>query len=114
MTENWNSLSVEWLCRRAALLSDNGYVQRGLVYQLVAYHMEPLDKRVQRGLAKMFVLAGDGARALEMIKKLEQDEGEAEDLSLSLLRASAHLLLGQTEQTARILAQHLDATGDAG
>lgn len=110
--ENWDNLSVEWLCRRARMLSDNGYVQRGLVYQLVAYHMQPSNESVQRGLAKMFVLAGDGVRALAIIKKLEEKKLDPEDSALLLLRANAFLAMGNSEEASKILAQHLNETGD--
>ncbi len=107
--ENLNSQSVQWLCRRAELLSENGYVHRGLVYQLVAYHMQPLDQAVLHGLAKMFTLAGDGSRALEVIRKLEALG--VDEAHLSLLRANAYLVMGDTEETAKILARHLTAPG---
>lgn len=110
--ENWDNLSVQWLCRRAQLLSDNGYVHRALVYQLVAYHMLPADEGVQRGLAKMFVLAGDGLRALEVIKKLEQLNPNAEDVALSLLRSRAHRVMGNDVESMRILTQRLDMPED--
>ncbi|MGO3124131.1 MAG: hypothetical protein ACTIKR_08920 [Advenella sp.] len=110
--ENWDNLSVQWLCRRAQLLSDNGYVHRGLVYQLVAYHMQSSDEGVLRGLAKMFILAGDGVRALEVIKKLEQLNPNAEDLALSLLRSGAHREMGNDAESTRILTRRLDRQED--
>ncbi len=110
--ENWDNLSVQWLCRRAQLLSDNGYVHRALVYQLVAYHMQPADEGVQRGLATMFVLAGDGMRALEVIKKLEQLNPNAEDVALSLLRSRAYRVMGNDAESTRILTQQLDRPED--
>jgi len=106
---NLENLSLQWLCRRAELLSSNGYVHRALVYQLVAYHMHPTDEGVLRGLAKMFSLAGDGARALDVVSKLQEMEMDSTDLSL--LKANAYLAMGNTEETSKILAQHLSASG---
>lgn len=107
--ENLDNLSLQWLCRRAELLSENGYVHRGLVYQLVAYHMQPDDENVLHGLARIFAAAGDGARALDVVGKLEAMGVDAADLSMA--RANAFLAMGNTEETAKILAQHLDTLG---
>lgn len=104
--EDWDSLSVQWLCRRAQLLSRNGLSHRGLVYQLVAYHMQPADMDVLYGLAELFALTGDGDRALTVIEKMEEMGENAEELSL--LRINAHMATGGMEEAAGLLAQQAE------
>lgn len=108
--EDWNSLSTQWLCRRARLLSDNGHVSRGLVYQLVAHHMQPDDLHVMHGLAELFALAGDGKRALAATNKMEQQGVSAADLAL--LRINAYLALGQLDAASALLTRYSDESED--
>lgn len=102
--EDWDSLSTEWLCRRARLLALNGHVRRGLVYQLVAHHMHPVDIDVLHGLAELFAMAGDGTRALTVTNKMEALGVSAPDLAL--LRINAHLALGQLDTATELLARY--------
>ena len=102
--EDWDSLSAQWLCRRARLLALNGQVSRGLVYQLVAHHMQPVDIGVLHGLAELFAMAGDGTRALTVTNKMEALGVPASDLAL--LRIDAHLALGQFDTATELLARH--------
>lgn len=109
--DDWDSLSTEWLSRRARLLSLNGHVKRGLVYQLVAHHMRPDDLHVLHGLAELFAMAGDGTRALTVTHKMERLGVPA--ANLALLRINAHLALGQLDAASALLTRYDEAAEDA-
>ena len=106
MSEHWDGLSVQWLCWRAQLLSRNGFVHRGLVYQLVAYHMQPEDTEVLHGLAKLFASSGDGERALAVIKKME--EKDVNEKQLSVLRVNAYRAMGRLQEARGLLVTQTD------
>ncbi|OZI17561.1 hypothetical protein CAL18_15710 [Bordetella genomosp. 7] len=102
--------SLQWLCRRAALLARSGQARRGLVYQLVAFQMQPDDAAVLHGLADIFARAGDGARALEAAQRLARLHGETP--GIERLRARAWLALGDREAARDALARALPDEDD--
>ncbi|OLO05920.1 hypothetical protein BTW07_02650 [Salinicola socius] len=84
----------------------SGQTRRGMVMLLIANRMAPDHAGVLRALCRGFLASGNGARALNVIARLEANHEH--DATLILLRSRAEWLTGERALARRHFQRYLE------